>query len=188
VVARVFGWTVLSVGLVVALAVALAAHALFPAGFAGLLIGGPIAVLSLVLGVFLLRGSARLDRNGASAERSAHTQAVYALASHKGGTLTALDVATALDMRPPAAEALLQSLAKEQYEHVGVDVDPAGTLVYRFNVPTGPAAARVRVDPEIARSPNRGEWERLERLEAEEATRAAAGEGSPPSRASRVQR
>src|ERR1700721_2773723 len=50
----------------------------------------------------------------------------FALGAHKGGTLTAQDAAGALDMPLAAAEELLQSLAKEQYERVAVDVDANG--------------------------------------------------------------
>jgi hypothetical protein len=138
----------------------------FPTGIVGLAIGGPIAVLSLVVGALLLRGGKHLGAKGASAEKAARDQALFALASNKGGTLTALDASRALDITPAAAEAHLQALAKEEYERVAVDVDASGTLIYRFVVPT-----RVRVDPEVARSPNRAEWERLE---AEEAERAEA--------------
>jgi hypothetical protein len=160
--ARIFGWIVIGVGLSVALGIGAVAHLLFPAGFVGLAIALPIAVLSLVLGGFALRGSKKLDASGAAAQKGALTQAVFALASQRGGTLTARDAATALDLPVAQAEDLLQSLAKEQYETVTSDVDESGTLVYRFVVPT-----RVRVDPEVARSPNRAEWERLEAEEAE---------------------
>jgi len=167
VIARVLGWIVLGVGLSVALGIGALAHLLFPAGVVGLAVGGPIAVLSLVVGILLLRGGKRLDANGASAEKNARVQAIFALAAHRGGTLTALDASRGLDIPPAVAEALLQTMAKEDYEKVAVDVDPNGTLVYRFAVPT-----RVRVDPEVARSPNRAEWERLE---AEEASLRAGG-------------
>ncbi len=170
VVARALGWIVLAVGLSFAVGLAAIAHFLFPAGIAGLVVGAAVGVPTLVIGMLLLRGGKHLDRSGASAERTARTQAIFALAAHRGGTLTALDVSRALDISPAAAEAFMQMLAKEDYEKVAVDVDANGTLVYRFNVPT-----RMRVDPEVARSPNRAEWERLESLEAE-AARKPAGE------------
>jgi hypothetical protein len=182
VVARVFGWVVLGVGFTIASIVGLVSHALFPLGLAWLIATAPIVILSLVIGLVLLRGGRSLDQSGARAERKARADAVFALATHKGGTLTAPDVAAALDLRTPAAEELLESLAKEEYERIGVDVDASGTLVYRFVVPNG--VSRVRVDPEVARSPNRAEWERLE---AEESAAATAAEGRDPSR-SRPQR
>jgi hypothetical protein len=172
--ARVFGWIVLGVGLSFALGVAAVAHFLFPAGMVGLAVGLPIAVLSLIVGGLLLRGGKHLDEKGASAEKDARAQAIFALASHKGGTLTALDASRALDVPLAAAEEILQSLAKEQYERIAVDVDANGTLVYRFVVPPPGGGTRVRVDPEIARSPNRDEWERMEAEEAERKERARA--------------
>ena len=45
------------------------------------------------------------------------------IAGERSVTLTAQDASTALDMPLVAAEELLQSLAKEQYERVAVDVD-----------------------------------------------------------------
>jgi hypothetical protein len=171
--ARVLGWIVLGVGLSFALGIAALAHLIFPTGVVGLAIGGPIAILSLVIGVLLLRGGRHLDEKGASAEKQARAQALFALAAHKGGTLSALDASQALDMPVAAADTILQALAKEEYERVTVDVDPDGTLLYRFALPT---TTRVRVDPEVAGSPNRAEWERLEAEEAERKTeRARAG-------------
>jgi hypothetical protein len=170
-VARVLGWIVLSVGLALALAVGIGAHLLFPDGVVGLLASAPIAVLSLVVGGFLLFGGGRLNRSGVSAERDARTQAIYALATHRRGELGAADVARALDVRIEEASALLDSLARAEPERVTVDVDTTGALVYRFDVPT-----RTRVDPEVAHSPNREEWERLE---AEEASKAAQRARAP---------
>jgi hypothetical protein len=43
-------------------------------------------------------------------------------------------------------------------------------MVYRFG---GLPNARVRIDPEVARSPNHAEWERLEAEEAEVRRRRA---------------
>jgi hypothetical protein len=176
VVARVLGWIVLAVGLSVSLGVAALFHLIFPAGVAGLAIGGPIAVLSIVVGVLLLRGGRRLGEKGAAAEKGAHAQALFALAMNKGGALTALDASQALDIPLAAAEALLQSLAKEDFERITVDLDAAGTLIYRFVTPTRVDGGRVRVDPEVARSPNRAEWERMEAEEADrKAGRARSG-------------
>jgi hypothetical protein len=165
VVARVLGWIVLGVGLSFALGVAALLQLVFPATIAPLAVGGPIAVVSLFVGILLLRGGKTLDAKGAAAAKTAHAQALFALAANKGGMLTALDASQALDLPLPAAEAALQTLAKEDFERVAVDVDASGTLVYRFVVPG--RGGRVRVDPEVARSPNRVEWERLEAEEAE---------------------
>jgi hypothetical protein len=170
VVARAFGWLVLSVGMLIAIGVGVGAQLLFPNGFAGALLGVPIAILSLVLGVGLIRSGGMLHRSGASAERDARVQAIHALAAHKGGGVTANDVSSSLEIPRSEAEALLDTLAREDFENVTVDVDAGGAVVYRFDVRT-----RVRVDPEVARSPNRDEWERLDaQAEAEKQARTRA--------------
>ena len=180
-VARVAGWTVLGAGLSIALLLGAIAHALFPAGFVGLALGLPIAVIALVIGLVLLRGGKSLRGTGESVERSTRAQAVHALAANRGGSLTSLDVAQALSIPFEEADALLTSMAKEQMDHVSVEIDASGGLYYRFagsdgagDGGSGQDAARVRVDPELARSPNRAEWERLE---AEE---VAGGTSAPP--------
>lgn len=165
-VASAFGWIVLAFGIALALALGVIAQAVFPAGIVGYALGIPIGIISLVLGFVLLRSGRSLNTNGTNAERDARTQAIFALASHRGGALTGLDVSQALGMRADEADALLTSLAKDQYERVAVEIDPNGGLYYRFVVPGSPQVGqRVRVDPEVARSPNRAEWERLEEAE-----------------------
>ncbi len=174
--ARVLGWLVLVFGVLVATGLGLTAQALFPNGIAGAVVGLPIGIASLLLGVVLLRGGAKLDRSGASAALQARSEAVRALAAHKDGALTAADVAASLGMPSSEAEALLDELARADIENVTVDIDPNGVLVYRFQ-----GRSRVRVDPEIAASPNRDEWERLEAQEAASARKAASSR-TPPQR------
>jgi hypothetical protein len=174
VLARVLGWLVLVFGILVATGLGLTAQALFPNGIAGAVVGLPIGIASVLLGVVLLRGGAKLDRSGASAELQARSEAVRALAAHKNGTLTAADVAASLDMPRGEAEALLDELARTDIENVAVDIDPNGALVYRFQ-----GRSRVRVDPEIAASPNRDEWERLEAQEAASARKDATSRTRP---------
>ncbi|HEY2511818.1 MAG TPA: hypothetical protein VGI39_13210 [Polyangiaceae bacterium] len=166
VVANVFGWLALFITLVLALVLGGLANLFFGA-VGALVVGLPVALLGFTIGVLLIRSGNRMGQQGATSERAARTQAVFALASHKGGALTPLDVAQALDIGVAAADELLGALAREQPERVATDVDATGTLLYRFDVNT-----RQRIDPEIAHSPNREEWERLEALEAERAARA----------------
>jgi hypothetical protein len=172
--ARVLGWVVLVFGILVATGLGLTAQALFPNGIAGAVVGLPIGIASVLLGAVLLRGGSKLDRSGASAELQARSEAVRALAAHKDGAVTAADVAAALGMSRSVAEALLDSLARTEVENVAVDIDPDGVLVYRFQ-----DRSRVRVDPEIAASPNREEWERLEAQEAEASAKNAASRLRP---------
>jgi hypothetical protein len=166
--ARAFGWIVIGAGLSIALGIGAVASLLqWPLVVFG--IAAPVAVVSLIAGGLLLRGGKHLDQQGAAAEKSARSRAVLALAAQRGGTLTAQDVSASLNVTPEVAEEILQSLAKEQYETIAVDVDPNGALVYRLVEPS-----RLRVDPELARSPNRAEWERLEAEEAERTGSAGA--------------
>ncbi len=186
-VANALGWAVLIGGLSIALMVGLLFQAIFPAGFVGVALGVPIALAALVVGVVLVRSGKRLRGSGESAEKSTRTGAILALAAHRGGALTALDAAQALGISAAEADALLTSLAKERMDQVSVEIDANGGLYYRFGGEGRPPGAsdldrraggvHVRVDPEVARSPNRAEWERLE---AEEASSATAGAARPP--------
>jgi hypothetical protein len=169
--ARVAGWIVVATGLAFAFALGGILQLLF-GGAMGLIVGGPIAFVSVVVAVLLLRGGSRLEARGADAGHRAQEQAVFALAAHKSAALTVNDVALALEIPVPEAETLMTALARERYEQIRVDLDAQGTLVYRF----GPQpTTRVRVDPELAESPNRDEWERLEADAARERQRGGRG-------------
>jgi hypothetical protein len=165
---------VLVFGMLVATGLGLTAQALFPNGIAGAVVGLPIGIASVLLGIVLLRGGSKLDRSGASAELQARSEAVRALAAHKNGAVTAADVAASLDMSRTDAEALLDALARVEVENVAVEIDPNGVLVYRFQ-----GRSRVRVDPEMAASPNREEWERLEAQEAAAKAKSATSRTRP---------
>jgi hypothetical protein len=159
---RVLGWLVLAGGLFVAIVVGLLAQ-VFVGGFAWAIAGLPLAALAVLLTVVLNRGGSALDRKGAGAERRARAQAVFALAGHRG-SVTAQQVAQSLEIGLPEAEALLTDLAREHFDQIAVEVDANGAVLYHFGALPN---ARVRIDPEVARSPNRAEWERLEAEEAE---------------------
>jgi hypothetical protein len=130
-VARAFGWTVLGIGLLVACVFATLFGLVF-SGAAAALVGVPIAVVATLFAVLLLRGGRSLKQSGADAETATRLQAVFALATHKGGTLTSTDVALALQMPGPDADALLVNLAKKDPDVVSVDVDDEGQLLFHF--------------------------------------------------------
>jgi hypothetical protein len=132
VVARVFGWLVLAVGLSMALMLGLFFQWLFPGGIVGFVVGVPIAVACAVTGFLLLRGGRALHQTGTAAEREARSRAIFALAQNRGGMLSALDVATALGLAPPAADALLTQMAKETPEQVSLEIDDSGGVYFRF--------------------------------------------------------
>jgi hypothetical protein len=166
-VARILGWVVLAVGLLVALMFGALLQAIFPAGVAGFVIGGVIAFAAILLGTVLVRGGKTLHTSGDEKERATRTQAVFALAANRGGVLSALDVAQALSLTLPVADALLTKLAKEDSDRVKLEVDDNGAITFVFphalplapNV-TSPPRARVAApdaDREVVEAEMTGE-------------------------------
>ena len=131
-VARVAGWLTLGFGFVIALLLGLVLQALFPAGYAGFVAGFTIALLALTVGVAFLLGARKLHASGTSTERDARVKALFALAAHRGGVLTARDAAGALRMPVDSADALLTELVKEAGDRVTLEVDDNGGLNYHF--------------------------------------------------------
>lgn len=130
-VARVLGWLVLAGGLVAA---ALLAGLIILLGGQGAaaIVGGTIALVTAAVAYGLLRGGKVLQQSGEDAELATKSQAIYALAGTRGGVLKAWDVAQMLHVGPDEADNLLTKLAKTQPDHVTVDIDDEGTLLYRF--------------------------------------------------------
>lgn len=148
-VAGVLGWVALIGGLALALLLALLAAALFPGSIAPWVIGLPIGLLALGVGLPLLLGGRRLHQTGAAAERSTRVEALFSLAANRGGALTARDVGIALDMPEDQADALLTTLAKERSDDVTVEIGERGEIFYAFPGVTG--RPRVRFPPPPAR-------------------------------------
>jgi hypothetical protein len=149
--AQAMGWLVLAGGLTVALVLALIAGWLFTP-FTAAMVGLPIAIIVLVMGILLLRGGRSLSRSGDDRARLTRSEAVFALAQHRGGILSAEDVATVLGDSVEDADNLLTHLAKTQPEVVTLDVDDSGAITYRFpNALARPQgdAKRVRVAPPV---------------------------------------
>lgn len=179
-VARVAGWMTLLLGSGIALVLGLLLQALFPAGIAGFVVGGVIGVVTIVAAVLLLMGARKLHASGASAERDTRVKAIFALAAHRGGVITARDVAAAHHMPVDQADALLTALAKEASERVTLEIDDNGGIYYRFpesiarNVPppAGSWASRRRVSaarPRVAAAPDEEEAMALEELDEQAA-------------------
>lgn len=179
-VARVFGWMVLAAGWLVGLAI----FGLFAAAFGtsswGLGIGGTIALVASLAAWGLLRGGKELQKSGDDAELAAQHQAIYALANTRHGVLKAWDVAQALHVSPEAGDAILTGLAKTRPEHVMVDIDDDGNVLYRFHHAGGQAriapnavAPHVRVGAPV-------------RVDAREPVYAEAPEGDPEAIARRT--
>jgi hypothetical protein len=130
---RVFGWIVLSGGVTLGLVLLGLLQAIFPAGFAGLVVGLPIIVISSMLGIALLRGGRSLESTGVAEQRETRESAVFSLADNKNGIVTAQDVAASFGMGVADADALLTTLAKERPDHVTLEVDDQGGIFYRVS-------------------------------------------------------
>jgi hypothetical protein len=149
-IARVMGWVSLLGGAAIAIVIGAILQAVFPAGFAGWLVGGVILSIALVVALLLLLGGGKLRQRGEDVERETLRSAVFALAERSGGVLTAEQVAQALGMTPAAADAALTELAKVQDGRVALEVDDDGRLTYLFRPIAGLRVSprqRVRVAP-----------------------------------------
>ena len=148
-VARVFGWIVLGSGLTFALILLAIFQAIWPEHYIGWAFFAPIAALSTIGGVALLRGGKNLVAEGKGTEKQTKSQAILALAQHRGGKINAWDVAGALSISLQQADALLTELAKSSPDTVAVDIDESsGTLVYRIDAS---GALRMRIFDEKVR-------------------------------------
>jgi hypothetical protein len=146
--AVVLGWTVLALGGSTALGVVLLLLAIgWPAG--ALAIGLPIALVTLITGVLLVKSGRSLQASGEDAERATRAQALLAMAAQRGA-VTARDAAQALSTSVAEADAMLTELAKREPERVAVDVDDQGVLWYRVSPAPGEPIPRMRVEPEQA--------------------------------------
>jgi hypothetical protein len=144
--AVVLGWMVLVLGGTAALGLALLLLALgWPQG--ALAIGLPIALVTLVTGILLVKSGRSLQASGEDAERATRTQALLAMAAQRGA-VTAREAAQALGWGVAEADAILTELAKREPDRVAVDVDDQGVLWYRVAPAPGEPIPRMRVDPE----------------------------------------
>lgn len=132
-VARVFGWLSLAFGNVLALSLLGTCGAIV--GFeaaAPYILSIPVALVATILGIVLLRSGRGLKEQGENTQKATRGQAIYALANSRGGQLTPNDVAHAINVTPEEADKILTQIAKEQAEHVNIDVTDDGVIVYRF--------------------------------------------------------
>lgn len=148
---HLLGVLVLIFGLLLAGALLLFFQLLWPTASVGYALGLPIALISVVLSVLLLVTGRRLRRSGTTAERQARVETIYALAVHRGGTLTAADAARVLQLDPLQADALLSDLAKTEPSYVSLEFDGEGQTFYLFShagTRPHPFGAKYRVNPE----------------------------------------
>jgi hypothetical protein len=181
---RILGWIVLAGGAITAALLVGLLAILGAGGGAMAAVGLPIMVIAGIVAYALLRGGKQLQKSGDDTELATRHQAIFALANTRNGVLKAWDAAQALQVPPKEADDILTKLAKEHPDHVSVDIDDQGNVLYRFpsvhfgglpqmapNAPTAnvriatPApAVRVDVPPIVAR-PHEGERLREDELE-----------------------
>ena len=148
---KVLGYAIMIAGLFAAAAVVLLVYLIAPASAVGYVIGVPLAIISLLVGLAMLYGSHRLHRAGSEAEREARQQALYALAANRGGLLTPVDAARSLGLSVSDVDAVLSEWAKRDPDHVSLEVDEEGELFYLFSRPgqrIDTFGKRYRVEPE----------------------------------------
>jgi hypothetical protein len=147
--ARGLGYSIGSFALLLSAFVAWLLQSIFTGGVVGYLVAGPMAALGLVLATLLVRGGSSLRRTGERAERDAKERAVWALAARSAGSVTAPEVARALGVSSPEADAFLTAWAERDVDQVRVEVDDRGRLLYQFPSllpPSPPRPAPVRVE------------------------------------------
>jgi hypothetical protein len=134
-VAFVSGWVVLAVGLSIAAFLGLLLFSIWPHSLVALAFSGPIAVLTLLLGLSMVLSGRRLRRSGNLAQKKARIEAIRALAAHRNGALTASQVALALNLSEPESDAALTELAKDPDEGISLEVDDDGRIQFLFGIP-----------------------------------------------------
>jgi hypothetical protein len=132
-VARVFGWIVLVFGtLLAAGTLAMCGAMVGMAAAAPWILSVPIALATWILSYFLLKGGKQLQQSGADTQKATRSQAVFALANTRGGMVTPNDLAHAISVTPKEADDILTAMAKEDSDHVSIEVDDNGNIYYRF--------------------------------------------------------
>lgn len=130
--AKVIGTLILVMGLTFTVSLGLIVYAI--ASTVGIAVGVslPFLVLTLLFGGGFLFGSRKLRQQGDQSERQAQLETVRALAAHRGGNVTAYDVATALQLPEAKADEMLTELAKDPEGDVTLELDAEGRLRYLF--------------------------------------------------------
>jgi hypothetical protein len=161
---RVFGWIVLVVGTLLAFGALAACGAVVGMSAAApWVLSVPIALVTWIVSYFLLKGGKQLEQSGVDTQKATRSQAVFALANTRGGVVTPNDLAQAINVMPKEADDILTAMAKEDSDHVSIEVDDNGNIYYRF------AAAHWNA---IASNP--ANWERP-RVQGQMAPNAPAG-------------
>lgn len=131
-VARLFGWGSLLMGTASALGIGALVQAIFERTYAGYVIGGAIELVAVVVGWAFLGTGKTLVQAGESKQQSTREQAIFALARHRGGVVTAADLAASITVSVEEADRMLTELAKSRHDEVSLEVSDAGDVSYHF--------------------------------------------------------
>jgi hypothetical protein len=131
--ASVAGVAVLVMGLSLSAGSWFLLQSLVPSRSFGWAVAIPMLAASLLFGLLLLIGGARLRRKGSARRAQVQLAAVEALVRHRPGPLSAGDIARELALPEASVDALLAKLARDQATAVTLDVDARGQIVYDFD-------------------------------------------------------
>lgn len=126
------GWAALVVGLSGSLGLFLLLQSIWPGLWVGYAFALPLATISLFFGLAFILGGRNLRRRGEDKRRRVQRDAVRALISHRGGSVTSAEAAQALAIDEAVADALLTQLSRESASPVRLEVDDDGTFRYDF--------------------------------------------------------
>jgi len=130
---RVFGWIVLVFGTLLSFGtLAMCGAMVGMAAAAPWVLSVPIALATWIVSYFLLKGGKQLEQSGVDTQKATRSQAVFALANTRGGMVTPNDLAQAIAVTPKEADDILTAMAKEDSDHVSIEVDDNGNIYYRF--------------------------------------------------------
>jgi hypothetical protein len=126
---------------------------------AGFSVAAVIGGAGIATGALALWESRRLGRRASGLEQTAWEHEIWSLAESNGGALRVIDVARALQLMRPDAEALLDALVDEV--RVSMQVNDDGEIRYVFRELEAAGPPRVRVDLAEAVSPAEAPEEEL---------------------------
>lgn len=107
-------------------------HAIAPGSTWSWALSVPVFGLSMLLGLALLVGGAKLRRHGAAREHEVQLQAVRSLVEHRRGPVSAHEISERLELPETEVDALLMELSRLSPSAVTIDVDASGRVVYDF--------------------------------------------------------
>lgn len=131
--ASIAGLSILVLGLSVSAGLWLLLNAFWPGVAVSWALALPVAAASVLFGSLLLLGGSSLKKSGAARRKQVQLEAVKAMVQHRKGPISALEVASALQLPEPQADEILTQLAREQATAVTLDVDAGGHVVYDFD-------------------------------------------------------